>query len=178
MKYLVFSDLHGSIDMLKIIIEVFEDEKCDHMLFLGDLLYHGPRNDLPSGYSPKEVATLINKYKDKITWVRGNCDGRVDEMVTGIKIKNKKRVNNMILTHGDLFKVKDGKMVFKNKLFTKIVFYGHSHIFDFKKIGSTYYINPGSITIPKDGNKSYIIYNNNIITRYDENRNVLFTQNI
>ena len=78
MKYLVFSDLHGSIVMLNKIIKIFEEEKCDHMLFLGDLLYHGPRNDLPEGYNPKEVAKVINNYKDKITWVRGNCDGRVD----------------------------------------------------------------------------------------------------
>lgn len=184
MKYLVFSDLHGSIVMLNKIIKIFEEEKCDHMLFLGDLLYHGPRNDLPEGYNPKEVAKVINNYKDKITWVRGNCDGRVDEMVTGMKIKNTRRLKsgqvfkNILLTHGDLFKVKNNSYVFKSRLFTKIVFYGHTHVFECKKVGLTYYINPGSITIPKDGNKSYIIYDKNTITRYDENKNVLFTQEL
>ena len=117
MKYLIFSDLHGSSEMINKIIKIFEEEKCDKMIFLGDLLYHGPRNDIPEGYNPKEVCEVVKKYKDKFIWVRGNCDCRVDEMVTGIKIKNKLRINNMILIHGDLLKNK------KSKLFTKIVFY-------------------------------------------------------
>lgn len=172
MKYLIFSDLHGSSEMINKIIKIFEEEKCDKMIFLGDLLYHGPRNDIPEGYNPKEVCEVVKKHKDKFIWVRGNCDCRVDEMVTGIKIKNKLRINNMILIHGDLLKNK------KSKLFTKIVFYGHTHIFDVSKYGKTYYINPGSITIPKDDAKSYIIYEDNIITRYSENKEVLFTQKI
>ncbi len=182
MKYLVFSDLHGSITMMNRIIEIFEEEKCDKMIFLGDLLYHGPRNDLPDGYDPKKVAILVKKYKDKFIWVRGNCDGRVDEMVTNIKIKNNLKIKsksifkNILLTHGDLFKTINNKICFKKKLFTKIVFYGHTHIFDVTNVKGTYYINPGSITIPKDGNKSYLIFENNQITRYDEMKNILFTQ--
>ena len=81
MKLFVISDIHGSLYYLKKVMKIFEKEKYDKILILGDELYHGPRNPLPQGYSPKEVIEILNKYKDKIIAVRGNCDSEVDQMV-------------------------------------------------------------------------------------------------
>ena len=81
MKWLIASDLHGSALTCELLLEAFEKEKADRILFLGDLLYHGPRNDLPDLYAPKKVIELLNGMKDKIFCVRGNCDTEVDQMV-------------------------------------------------------------------------------------------------
>ena len=81
MKYLIFSDLHGSIESLEIIIEKYHKHNCDKLICLGDVLYHGPRNDLPLNYNPKAVIKLINEYKDNILCIQGNCDAEVDQMV-------------------------------------------------------------------------------------------------
>ena len=81
MKFMIVSDIHGSFEDLKKVIQIFEEEKLDKLVLLGDLLYHGPRNPLPDGYNPKEVAKLLNQYKEKIVAVRGNCDAEVDQMV-------------------------------------------------------------------------------------------------
>ena len=81
MKLLVASDLHGSATHVKKLFERIEEEKPDRVVLLGDLLYHGPRNDLPDGYSPREVAATLNAAAELITAVRGNCDAEVDQMV-------------------------------------------------------------------------------------------------
>ena len=93
MKYLVVSDIHGSIDSAEILIEKFLANKCDKILLLGDILYHGPRNDLPNKYAPKQVITLLNQYQDKIIAIKGNCDAEVDEMVLSFKIKKDHTLN-------------------------------------------------------------------------------------
>ena len=81
MKCMIVSDIHGSYEDFKRIVEIFEEEHMEQFILLGDLLYHGPRNPLPEGYNPKETAVLLNHYKDKIIAVRGNCDAEVDQMV-------------------------------------------------------------------------------------------------
>ena len=81
MKLLIASDIHGDIESARVLIDEFEKRGCDKILLLGDVLYHGPRNDLPGRYAPKEVIALLNGYKDKILAVRGNCDTEVDQMV-------------------------------------------------------------------------------------------------
>ena len=81
MKLFIASDIHGSAFFAKKMIDAFEKEKCDKILLLGDILYHGPRNDLPKEYNPKQVIDLLNNYASIITSVRGNCDGEVDQMV-------------------------------------------------------------------------------------------------
>ena len=78
MKYLIITDIHGSSINLK---KVLEKESFDKLLLLGDILPHGPRNDLPNGYAPKEVMNILNNLKNKIICVRGNCDAEVDDMV-------------------------------------------------------------------------------------------------
>ena len=86
MKLFVISDIHGSLYFLRKVINIFEKEKYDKILILGDELYHGPRNPLPRDYSPKEVIEILNKYKDRIIAVRGNCDSEVDQMVLNYPI--------------------------------------------------------------------------------------------
>ena len=86
MKYLIVSDIHGSVNSANIIKEKFEILKCDKILLLGDILYHGPRNDLPNNYAPKQVISVLNPLKEYIIAVRGNCDAEVDQMVLDFKI--------------------------------------------------------------------------------------------
>ena len=81
MKWLIASDLHGSAYYCRKLLEAYDLEKADRMLLLGDILYHGPRNDLPTEYAPKQVIAMLNARKQDILCVRGNCDGEVDQMV-------------------------------------------------------------------------------------------------
>ena len=104
MKYLIVSDIHGSIDSANIIKEKFLTLKCDKILLLGDILYHGPRNDLPANYAPKQVINVLNSLKDYIIAVRGNCDAEVDQMVLDFKINEdyyfEYNSYTIYLTHG------------------------------------------------------------------------------
>ena len=81
MKWMIASDIHGSAFYCEKMLKAFEREQADKLLLLGDILYHGPRNDLPKGYAPKKVIELLNNIKEKILCVRGNCDAEVDQMV-------------------------------------------------------------------------------------------------
>ena len=81
MKWMIASDIHGSAYYCRELLEAYDREKADRLLLLGDILYHGPRNDLPKDYNPKEVIALLNQHKQDILCVRGNCDTEVDQMV-------------------------------------------------------------------------------------------------
>ena len=91
MKYLVISDIHGGIQGAGLISSLYDS--VDKILILGDILYHGPRNDLPKDYNPKECIKLLNELKDDIIWIRGNCDAEVDEMVLNFKVSEKLDLN-------------------------------------------------------------------------------------
>lgn len=151
MKYLIITDIHGSPINLK---KVLEKESFDKLLLLGDILPHGPRNDLPIGYNPKEVIDILNPLKNKIICVRGNCDAEVDDMVLEFPILNlaciEYRGKSIYLTHGH-------KVNSTNSLNVEngIVLYGHTHISKVDYLDSNIYINIGSITIPKDGVACY-----------------------
>ena len=80
-KLMIASDIHGSAYYCRKMLEAFDREQADRLLLLGDILYHGPRNDLPKEYAPKEVIKMLNERKTKIFCVRGNCDTEVDQMV-------------------------------------------------------------------------------------------------
>ena len=97
MRYMVVSDIHGDFAWALKAVEVFEQEKADRLVILGDILYHGPRNDLPAGYAPKKVIPLLNGIKDKIIAVRGNCDAEVDQMVLDFPIMDDYRQIHSIL---------------------------------------------------------------------------------
>ncbi len=149
MKYLVASDIHGSLFYAKKIIDIFERENFDKLLLLGDILYHGPRNDLPKEYNPKEVAKLLNQYKNEIICVKGNCDTEVDQMVLEFPIVDLAcvEINNksFYLTHGHKFSNESPLNVEKS-----IVLYGHTHKARVDEVRGSLYINPGSTSIPKD----------------------------
>ena len=113
MKWMIASDIHGSAAYLEKLLEAYKQEKADRMLLLGDLLYHGPRNDLPEGYQPKRVIELLNGMKDDILCVRGNCEAEVDQMVLEFPVM----AEYAILTAG-----------------TRMIFATHGHIFNEKNL--------------------------------------------
>lgn len=86
MKLMFASDIHGSAYYCRKMLEAFQEEKAERLVLLGDILYHGPRNDLPKEYAPKEVIALLNPMKDKIYAVRGNCEAEVDQMVLNFPV--------------------------------------------------------------------------------------------
>lgn len=168
MKYLIISDIHGSYYYLNKALKIFKKQKCDKIIILGDVLYHGPRNDLPKQYAPKKVIPLLNELKDKIICVQGNCDAEVDQMVLNFKIKKSAIIKSgcisAYLTHGH--KINPQKPYKKEKV--DVVLFGHSHIHEITNVDDITYINPGSISIPKgDKINSYAIWDNNIITIYN-----------
>jgi len=161
MKLLVASDIHGSIKYAKKLIEIFEREKADQMLLLGDVLYHGPRNDLPEEYNPKEVFELLGQYKEKIWAVRGNCDAEVDEMVLGFDLMSDYRLFHIdgldiIASHGHIYHPEQMPLHTSPVLFL----YGHIHVAVAEKHGNDYIGNPGSISLPKSDTNSYGILEN------------------
>lgn len=169
MKYLIVTDIHGSINSAEIIIDKFNKHNCDKILILGDILYHGPRNDLPNYYNPKQVVNLLNKYSDKIIAVKGNCDAEVDQMVLNFKIFDEYRFDGFILTHGHHLDELDLENA-------NVVLFGHTHINKLYKENNVTFINVASITIPKENcPRTYGVLANNVITLYDLNDNEILT---
>lgn len=175
MKLMFLSDIHGSVHYMKKAIEIYENEKADYIVILGDALYHGPRNPLPKDYSPKDVAEILNRYKDKIIAVRGNCDSEVDQMILeypimadyGVLLYNGKRI---YITHGHIY----NKDNLPNICDGDILVYGHTHILLADKEDTVYILNPGSITLPKENNpNSYGILENNMFEVKDIEGNVI-----
>ena len=160
MKIMVASDIHGSIGWARRIIEKYKETGADKLLLLGDLLYHGPRNDLPSDYAPKEVIALLNENKKDILAVRGNCDTEVDQMVLEFPIM----AEYIYVTSGDtvIFATHGHHHSDTNPpvflLEGAIFMTGHTHVAcDVNKDGFRY-MNPGSPSIPKNGTApSYIL---------------------
>lgn len=162
MKLLIASDIHGSAYYCKILVDDFKKENADRMLLLGDILYHGPRNDLPRDYAPKEVIAMLNPLKDKIFCVRGNCDTEVDQMVLDFPVLADYAVvsldNTLIYaTHGHNYNeeklppLSDGD----------ILLCGHTHVPKINKHENYTYLNTGSVSIPKGNSPhSYVIFEN------------------
>ena len=153
MKWMIASDLHGSAVYCRRMLEAFEREGADRLLLLGDLLYHGPRNDLPEGYAPKEVMPLLNGMKPKLLCVRGNCDAEVDQMVLDFPILADYAVlpvgqRLVYATHGHVHNLKNLPPLAPGD----ILLHGHTHIPAWTEFGEeNLYLNPGSLSIPKDG---------------------------
>lgn len=153
MKLFFISDIHGSLYYLKKALEAFHREKGDQIVILGDALYHGPRNPLPKDYNPKEVAALLNEYKDKIIAVRGNCDSEVDQMMIDYPMMSEYAIilyNNRKLfgTHGHIY----NKDKLPNLCKNDVLIHGHTHVPVAEKVDEIYLLNPGSITLPKENN--------------------------
>lgn len=151
MKLMIASDIHGSEFWCRKLLEAFENEKTDRILLLGDILYHGPRNDLPLGYAPKKVIELLNAIKDKIFCVRGNCDTEVDQMVLEFPILADYAVipledRLIYATHGHNYN--EAKLPpLQNG---DILLHGHTHVPKCTEHENYVYMNPGSTSIPKE----------------------------
>lgn len=160
MRYMVVSDIHGDFAWASKAVEAFEQEKADRLVILGDILYHGPRNDLPEGYAPKKVIPLLNGIKDKIIAVRGNCDAEVDQMVLDFPITDDHiylRSGDSVFyaTHGHRLDPADPAKVLKDN---EILLFGHTHVAMDTVVNNIRLMNPGSPSIPKENTKpSYIM---------------------
>ena len=168
MKLFVASDVHGSYYYCKKMIEKFNEDNYDYLVLLGDILYHGPRNELSMEYDCKKVSELLNQYSDKIIAVRGNCDAEVDQLILKFSIEEKNMLivdnnNKIFLTHGHLY----NEVNMPPLRDINYLFFGHTHRKLLKKIDGITYANPGSISLPKDGTNSYFVYEDGKITFYE-----------
>lgn len=165
MKLMFISDIHGSAYYMNKSLKQFEKENCDYLICLGDLLYHGPRNDLPKDYAPKEVAAMLNKIKDKMITVRGNCDSEVDQMMLEFPILSEYTHllidgHRFFLTHGHHYHADALPPLSKND----VLVYGHYHVPIAMKKEGIFILNPSSVSLPKAGTQSFGIYENHIFT--------------
>ena len=170
MKYLVFSDIHGSESFCQKAISFFEIFNCDKILILGDILYHGPRNPLPQGHNPKGVIEILNSYSDKILCCRGNCDAEVDQMVLNFQVLSDfvhlfDNGLEIFCSHGHIYAplLHDGKKPAGCETASKspnlqnpsVFFYGHTHVSVLEKNQAGITVcNPGSISLPKGGTEA------------------------
>ena len=180
MKLLIASDVHGSAYFCEKLLECFEKEKADKLLLLGDILYHGPRNDLPKGHDPKKVIALLNNYKNVIFCVRGNCDTEVDQMVLDFPVLADysvltDNIVNIFATHGHKYNIDALPPIQSGE----VLAYGHTHVPICNEKDGVLCINPGSISIPKENSwHGYILYYDGVFTWKDFDNNVKMIHSI
>ncbi len=173
MKFLIASDIHGSAFYAEKLVDIFQKEKADKCILLGDIYNHGPRNPLPNNYAPMRVAEILNGIKEKLIVLKGNCDSAVDTMISEFSfIEDMALVSGdktVFLTHGHIYN-KD------NMPYTKFdaVIYGHFHTGFIEKNGSVVVANTGSLSLPKNGTpNSYIILEDNRLYLKDLDGNII-----
>ncbi len=166
MKLIIASDIHGSAYWCAQLLDAFANEGADKLVLLGDLLYHGPRNDFPDDYSPKKVFAMLNAIKDKLLCVRGNCDSEVDQMVLEFPMMADYAVleangHTLFLTHGHLFNAENPPILQKGDLLLN----GHFHTPCSKLLeNGALYANCGSVALPKDETPhSYLLLDENTL---------------
>ena len=166
MKLIIASDIHGSAHWCAELISAFKNEGADKLILLGDILYHGPRNDFPDDYSPKKVFEMLNAMKEQILCVRGNCDSEVDQMVLEFPILADYALGNekgstLFFTHGHLFNAENPPLLKKGD----VLFNGHFHNpCNFIMENGAYYANCGSVSLPKpDTPHSYILLDDGVL---------------
>lgn len=175
MKYMFASDIHGSAYYCRKMLEAFHKEKAERLVLLGDILYHGPRNDLPKEYAPKEVIALLNEYKDKIYAVRGNCEAEVDQMVLNFPVMADYCIlsidgRTFYATHGHVYNESHLPPLQKND----ILIHGHTHVLKAESMDGYILLNPGSVSIPKEGNPpTYAVLENGLFTIKDFDKNTV-----
>lgn len=168
MKMMIVSDIHGSYEDLKKIMEIYDKGCYEKLIILGDILYHGPRNPLPEGYDPRLVIQLLNRYQKDILAVRGNCDAEVDQMVLEFSMRSDYLEmfvdgHRFFMTHGHLFD--EGHLPSLNQ--GDVFMYGHFHKPMAKKENGITFFNPSSISLPKAGMKSFGVYENKKLSIYE-----------
>ncbi|EGA69535.1 phosphodiesterase [Vibrio sinaloensis DSM 21326] len=156
MKLFFASDLHGCLPATEKVLQHFDNSGAEHLIILGDVLNHGPRNPIPDGYNPPAVADKLNQYADRITAVRGNCDSEVDQMLLSFPLMSDYALvllesgQRLFLTHGHLYNAnkRPGLKV------RDVIVHGHTHIPVASLDGEQFVFNPGSVTFPRDGYKA------------------------
>lgn len=165
MKIMIASDIHGSEYYCDLLLKAFYKENPQTLLLLGDILYHGPRNDLPKDYNPKAVIEKLNSIKDNIFSVRGNCDAEVDQMVLDFPLMADYSLipcENVLIyaTHGHIYN--ESNLSPHGENFALLC--GHTHIPKVEKHNGFLYVNPGSVSIPKEQSPhSYIVFDGNTL---------------
>ena len=168
MKLVIASDIHGSAYWCGKLMELIDKEQPDKILLLGDLLYHGPRNDLPRDYCPKQVIPMLSAYKEKILAVRGNCDAEVDQMVLPFPCMAEYAVLvadevTFYLTHGHHANPDALPSLEEGSVFLS----GHTHVKMDEVRNGIRCVNPGSVSIPKDGSHSCMIWDRGRLYRVE-----------
>ncbi|MGI6105640.1 MAG: phosphodiesterase [Raoultibacter sp.] len=162
MRLLIASDIHGSVPHFEQLVTRIEEENPDRIILLGDILYHGPRNDLFEGYGPKGILDVINEYSERIIAVRGNCDSEVDQMVLDFPLMGDystfcdEHGHLLFLTHGHIWGPDHLPELPPQSAFL----YGHTHRKQAEICNGIALINPGSVSLPRDGSHSYASYEN------------------
>ena len=161
MKFVIASDIHGSAYWCKKLMELVEKEQPDKLILLGDILYHGPRNDLPQEYAPKRVIEMLSAWKEKILCIRGNCEAEVDQMVLNFPCLAEYSLlmadgKSFYLTHGHHANPQNLPALSAGSIFL----YGHTHVKFDQVVDGIRCLNPGSVSIPKDGSNSCMVYEN------------------
>ena len=161
MKLIIASDIHGSAYWCGKLMELIDREQPDKLILLGDLLYHGPRNDLPRDYAPKRVIPMLSQIKEKIMAVRGNCEAEVDQMVLPFPCLAD---FSQLMVDGKLFHLSHGHHQNPQNLPPlpegSVFLFGHTHVKLDETVHGIRCLNPGSVSIPKDGSHSFLIYEN------------------
>ena len=169
MKLMIASDIHGSARWCRALLATYEVQQPDRLILLGDLLYHGPRNDLPEEYDPKAVIAMLNPLASRLLCVRGNCDAEVDQMVLEFPILADYAVfpwgNRLIYaTHGHVYGEDHPPKLHRGD----ILLCGHTHIPACREHDTFTYWNPGSVSIPKEGSAhSYMMLTGDAARVYD-----------
>lgn len=169
MKWMIASDIHGSAYYCEQLLQAYKAEGADRLLLLGDVLYHGPRNDLPQEYAPKKVIAMLNELKDEIVCVRGNCDTEVDQMVLDFPVLAEYALlpvgdRLIFAVHGHNFNEKNLPPLKKGD----ILLNGHTHVPACKENEDYIYMNPGSVSIPKEDSwHGYMILESDTFTWKD-----------
>ncbi len=178
MKYFIASDIHGSAYYCERMLEAYRREGADRLILLGDLLYHGPRNDLPRDYAPKRVIEMLNTVRDEIFCVRGNCDTEVDQMVLDFPILAEYALldggngSTVFVTHGH----KHNLSALPPLKVGDVLLHGHTHIPACETRDGITYLNPGSVSIPKEGSApSYMVFEGGVFTAKSLEGETLFT---
>ena len=175
MKYMFASDIHGSAYYCRKMLEAYDKEGASRLVLLGDILYHGPRNDLPREYVPKEVIAMLNERKTEIYAVRGNCEAEVDQMVLNFPVLADYCVlelegRTFYATHGHVYNEENLPPIKEGD----ILIHGHTHVLRADKKEGYTILNPGSVSIPKEGNPpTYAIYEDGRFTIKDFEEQVI-----
>lgn len=168
MKLMIASDIHGAAGYCRALLDAFDRERADRLLLLGDILYHGPRNALPRDYDTKACAAMLNALEKAPLCIRGNCDGEVDQMVLNFPVLADFAAvfadgYTLYLTHGHHLDEASKALASGD-----ILLYGHTHVPAFERKNEEYYVNPGSVSIPKEESRhSYMLFENGIFTWKD-----------